>query len=227
MFMHSFFWKERHQTLDFFCSTPSPSLPWSIKCITQMSVANSTQQAYSGHTYCTYTLKHTHSPALQRPYLRLSFPRRIFSCLSVLWQCYFVLRTNYCLSCFLRALRISCHSLTCGRKGNVLYHVCQWPLSGFVTAWTCQSSTNRKNNNLVKDKKYIQKYHAKAISKVKAVPHLYWVCFTSWFLILSQDRMTIISVSKTTSLYTFFFVRVSLNTANGSIQMKIHHIFTM
>lgn len=91
--MHSSFWmfslNEQHQTLDCFYSTRFLSLPWSIKCITQTSDVNP-------GFICTST----HSPSCSAQTGYFSFSDAIWV---VLWQCYFVPRTNYCLSSFLRA----------------------------------------------------------------------------------------------------------------------------
>lgn len=80
---------EQHQTLDCFYSTRFLSLPRSIKCITQMSDVNP-------GFFCTSA--HSLSCSAQTGYF--SFSIAIWS---VLWQCYFVPRTNYCLSSSLRA----------------------------------------------------------------------------------------------------------------------------
>lgn len=83
----------------------------SIKCITQMSESN--LGFFSTSTHAVLLCKGT----LQA----FSFSGPVWT---VLGQCYFVTRTNYCLSCVMRALYISCYSLTCGRKGLILFHVC-------------------------------------------------------------------------------------------------------
>lgn len=112
---------------------------------------------------------------------------------SVLWQCCFVLRTNYCLSCVLRALCFSsCHSLTCGRKGHVFFRVCQWPLSMLLI---CIGPSLEE-----KDKKSTRKY-ANTFRSIM-LRQFFWVgglplslvglFFTSCSLILSsQSRTTI------------------------------------
>lgn len=142
MCMHSCFWINEHQTLDRFYSTPSLSLPWSFKCITQMSESN--HQASSA-------LQHTRRPALQRQ----TFP---FFLISVLCCGSAVLSwEDYLLSLVLpeSTLCISCHSLTCGRKGQVLFHVCQRP----PVSWVQREKKKSSGFNI---NKYIQEFHAKA-----------------------------------------------------------------
>lgn len=86
------------------------------------------------------------------------------------------------------ALCISCHSLTCGRKGQLLFHVCQRPASCFMTALALSVEyKEEKKIHLGKDfKKYIQKHHAKAFP-LSLVDLFLPLCS----LILSQRRTTL------------------------------------
>lgn len=85
---------EQHQNFGpfLFYSTPV-SLPWSIGL--KMSEYN------LGTRLPQHFNTQSHSPLVQSQDFRLSLSHPICS---VLWQCYVVLRTNYCLSCFLKAL---------------------------------------------------------------------------------------------------------------------------
>lgn len=116
--MHSSFWmfslNEQHQTLDCFYSTRFLSLPWSIKCITQMSDVNP-------GFFCTST--HSLSCSAQTGYFSFSPMPSGLCCGSAISSRGL---TTVSQAFWEHTLYISCHSLTCGRKGQVFSHVCLW-----------------------------------------------------------------------------------------------------
>lgn len=133
------------------------------------------------------------------------------------------------------ALYISCHSLTCGRKGKSSFMSANNRHHAFVTALALSVEYNEEKNKKKKTRKknkYIQKYHAKAVSLVfsgPVLPHVPSSCLREGWLFL-DTHICVTSVSqRQSSLYTYMFlVCVSLGTASGSIQNKsyIHRVTT-
>lgn len=218
-YMHSYYWtfflNEQHQTLDSLCSTPFLSLPWSIKCITQMSGSN------------LGTSTSTHSPSCSAwTHFRLFlFPMpSVLCCGSAIlsWGLTTVSHASWERSVYFLSLlnlwKKRASPLSCLPMTSIMLCNCIGPVSRV-----------KRGKKITREKILKNTFRS---NMLRHFPFLLWTCFTLMLPHPSSEdedyfwtlRVTIVSPRKEIFLHKRFLSAFSSAQPAGQCK-KISHIF--